>query len=445
MSRKIGGQRPRPRVALLGRFGEKDLDQFYRMFPTIWQGETIDALKAQVHVGEIDLIIIARGVSWAGDWPKHVHVICFSDDLSDLPGPTPNIRIRQFGDAETEAFLLPDIPLPLSRRRDADFHALSSIRGWQRLSITMSTAFAPSPSEEKDAKTAIDKGAIICELQTNSPLAIQYLRKTNNLGMAWLPCLVIDQAAWVEVIVTQWAQFDKERFPYFGDWTAFPEWMLLEEEDIASSIEALEQQRQNVIAQIDQQIGELVSKIDTAKADANKGRRRLITAKDDELVDEVKKVFQEIGFEVDDMDELLAGGTQRREDLRLRDPSDEGEHWEAIVEVRGYARSGGKTEDLMRLARFANLYERETGKQPDKRIYVVNGQLELLPPQRQSPLAAAEGDVQEFAESDGLVMWTLDLFRAMKATAPKDYSSLRKSIEEAVGIWPFPRGNSASG
>lgn len=434
MSPKIGGQRPCPRVALLGRFPRDALQEFVRLFPTIWPGDTIEELKEKVDVREVDLMIIGRGIEWASDWPAHVHVICFSENLNELPGPTSKTKITRLNRASTEEFVLPDIPLPLSRRRDADFHDVSSVRGWWRLRLEPVHSGACSQSEIENAVRALYDGAIICELQPLWALATQHVRE-NKLGMAWLPCALIDQAAWVDVLVTQWAQFDKKCFPHFGDWTASPEWMVPEEEDIIASIEALEQQKQSFIAQIDQQVGELESKRAAAKVDANRGRRRLITAKEDELVDEVKKVFQEIGFEVDDMDELLAEEAQRREDLRLRDPSGRRESWEAIVEVRGYARSGGKTEDLMRLARFANLYERETGRQPDKRIYVVNGQLELLPPQRQSPLAAAEGDVKEFAESDGLVIWTLDLFRAMKATNPKDYSTLRKSIREAVSIW----------
>lgn len=107
MSAKIGGQRSRPRVALLGAFGTNDMEKFSRMFPTIWQGDTMEELREQVDVREIDLMIIGREIDWIGDWPKAVHVICFSQELSSLPGPTPNTRLAMSGRAETEGFFLP--------------------------------------------------------------------------------------------------------------------------------------------------------------------------------------------------------------------------------------------------------------------------------------------------------------------------------------------------
>lgn len=435
MSPKIGGQRPRPRVAMVGVFQAQDLRQLDKMFPTVRRGLTIGDLKELVDVREIDLLIIGQDVSFTGDWPDHAHVICFCEDISQLPGPTANTWLRMFDRAQTEEFLLPDVALPFEHRRKADFHNLSSVRGWWRLGIAVRRNHDVTQSELEKAETAIRDGAIICERHPHWPLATQYLRSTNNLGVAWLPCKPIDKVAWINVLVTRWAQFDKGRLPHFGDWTASPEWMVPEEEEIISSIKALEQRKQSVIAQIDQQVGELESKLAAARADANRGRRRLMTAKADPLVDEVKKVFLEIGFEVDDMDELLAKGAQKREDLRLRDPSDKKESWEAIVEVRGHKKSGGQASDLLRFHSRATLYHKEKGRFPNKQIYVVNGQIELPPQQREEPLAAAKGEVKAFAESDGLIIWTLDLFRAMKVIKPEDYPALRESIKGAVGRW----------
>lgn len=136
-----------------------------------------------------------------------------------------------------------------------------------------------------------------------------------------------------------------------------------------------------------------------------------------------------------DVDQLVTKKEPKREDLRLRHVDKEGVEWNAIVEVRGYARSGGSTADLLRLARFADLYEKETGQSSDKRIYIVNGQLELLPSQRQEPLAAAPEDLQLFSESEGILIWSIDLFRAMKATDPTDYPALLESIKRAQGRW----------
>lgn len=203
-----------------------------------------------------------------------------------------------------------------------------------------------------------------------------------------------------------------------------------------SQIKALERKKQKSVIEIDKQIGELTTELALAKASANKGRRRLITAQGEELVDEVAKALKDIGFNVIDVDQLVGEKGPKREDLRLRHLDKGGEEWNAIVEVRGYARSEGKTADLQRLARFADLYKKETGQAPDKRIYIVNGQLELLlPSQRQEPLASSTEDLQIFSESDGILIWSIDLFRAIKATDPNDYPALLESIKHAQGRW----------
>ncbi len=324
-----------------------------------------------------------------------------------------------------------DIPLPLSRRREADLGTLSSVKGWLALRV-LNTMAGPMPEE---ATAVFENGAIICDRHTNAPLATAYVRDKPELGVAWLPFTPISQAAWVEALVTQWAEFDKESFPHFRDWTQSPEWIVPEEERILSEIEALEQQKQRQIAEIDASINELVTEFAEAKDRANRTRRRLITAQGDELVQEVGDVLRELGFTVDIVDELLSEGQPRREDLRLRYSFPEEQDWEAIAEVRGYARSGGTTGDLLRLGRFANLYGNEKGRLPDKMLCIINGQLELLPSQRQRPLASSPDDVDEFAESGGLIIWTLDLFRTVKAPSPSEYNHLRESIKDSNGRW----------
>ena len=142
-----------------------------------------------------------------------------------------------------------------------------------------------------------------------------------------------------------------------------------------------------------------------------------------------------MGFIVDNVDESLAPNAPKREDLRLRDPQHQPESWEAIVEVRGYSKSSFTTADLQRLARFAALYQKEKGRLPDKCIYVVNGQTDLIPPLRDIPLASAPDDLQVFSEDNGLVIWTLDLFRVAKRLNPDTQQLIRHSIKHCMGRW----------
>jgi hypothetical protein len=209
-------------------------------------------------------------------------------------------------------------------------------------------------------------------------------------------------------------------------------------EKIIYSDKLLGQKKQELVIEIDKQIGKLTTEFAIAKNNANKGRRRLITAQSKELVDEVAKALESIGFNVIDVDQLVSEKEPKKEDLRLSHSQKGGDEWKAIVEVRGYARSSGNMGDLLRLSRFADLYQKETGRSPDKRIYIVNGELELLPSQRQGPLASAPGDLQTFSESDGILIWSLDLFRALKITNPRDYPALLESIKHATGRWVPP-------
>jgi hypothetical protein len=438
MNGRIGGQRPRPRVVLVGSFGADDVEHFLRMFPTVWRDYDIWRLEPLVDARELDLVVIASDVESAIDWPEKMHVICFSKDISRLPGPVANSYLRIPNDAQTEEFLFPDVPLSLSRRRDADYGNLTSVRGWPRVCLEFGRAAGrtiATKSKQEAAKKIFHDGAIICEHHTNSPLAVAFIRENNGLGIGWLPSVTANRAAWAELLVTQWAQSDKDAFPSFGDWINSPEWMVPEEAQIRSQIQALEQKKEEAVTEIDKQIGELVTKLALTKAEANNGLRRLITAQSEELVDEVAKALEDIGFDVTRVDELIGEKEPKREDLRLKHLGKGGEEWNAIVEVRGYARSGGTTADLLRLNRFADLYKIETGQTPDKRIYIVNGQLELLPSQRQEPLASATEDLHIFSETNGILIWSIDLFQAMKATNPSDYPALLGSIKYAQGRW----------
>lgn len=434
MSVKSGGQKQRPRVALLGGFEPNDIEHFERIFSTIYSARYITRLEDLVDVREIDLLIIGPNTDSDNGWSFQTHTICFSDRIDILPGPILPTVLSISGNAETEEYLFPDVPLPISRRREADYKDLAGVRGWPRIELTYRGNI--TTDDLKAAEGIFSTSGIIRESHTNELLAIYYIRKDKKLGIGWLPSVKKNLSAWVDILVTEWAQTDKEAFPYFGDWTESPEWIVAEEEEILCKIEDLKKNKQETINKIDNQISELTTSLATAKFNANKGRRRLITSQESELVDEVNKALTEIGFKVTSVDEQIADNQRKREDLRLSHLGEKGEKWNAIVEVRGYARSEGKTGDLQRLGQFAALYQKETGQFPDKRIYIVNGHLELTQPsQRRKPLASASDDLEVFSDSDGILIWTIDLFRALKTTDPTDYPTLLESIKCAQGRW----------
>ncbi len=290
----------------------------------------------------------------------------------------------------------------------------------------------PATSDQSSRPKEREKG----QENSPSPLAVIYWREHTNLAVASLPHSMFSQYEWVELLSLHWSQSDRESFPPFGDWTKSPEWMLSEETTLLERINTLQQQKLSTSEEIDQQIHRLSQDFTHAALAANQGPRRLLTAQNDELVEEVKSVFAEIGFTVEVVDELLDASLPKREYLRLRLPNDIS--WEAI-EVRGYGKSAGKTSDLYRLGRFANLFQQEKGRPPDKQIYVVNGQLDIRnPSHRQEPLASAEEDIEVFSKNNGVVISTTDLFRVLQTLDKLDVAGVRDSIINTVGRSAIP-------
>ncbi len=434
MDNNISGRRPLPRVALLGNFSESDLAIYENLFPTIWLGKNVQELELNVHCDELDLLIISSGVDEIPDWLDIVHVICFSSGIPSLPGPNSPDSIYLSNTLDTEEFALPDLALTWNRRREADLANVSNVKGWTEIDIGFGRG--TTGEQDKESRIYFETSSIISNYHTGLPLAVAFSRNENNLGIAWLPNSAFKQAAWVELIVLHWAKLDPGRFPGFGDWTKSTEWMTQEEEILSRQISELEKNMIDAVNQYKDQIGKLSDELSTLTISVNAGRRRLLTTQGDELVDEVIKVFRELDYDVKNVDEMLSPESPKREDLRLTDP--ELENWEAIVEVRGYRRSAGKTADLARMARFADLFNSEKKKYPDKRIYVINGQTELLPSQRQEPLESATEDIDVFGEQDGIVISTLDLFKVVKQIEELSVVDIKKSIRETKGRWkPF--------
>jgi len=367
-----------------------------------------------------------------------IHPLRIALAKAQLPGPFNDLLLVSEEQAQTEQFVLSELPLALNRRRKIDLSGLENIRGWSNLQYMFDDVKSNGGDMalfNKIQKELYDY-AIISESHALSPLALLYQRMAKNINVAWLPNPIFTQPAWTELLCLEWAQHDHERFPNFGNWQKMPEWMTQEEEKLKSQTVALEHERQLYNRLVDQKLGELDNQINQTMLAVNQGRRRLITSQGQELVDEVANVLHEFGFEVQKMDEELAPEQTKYEDLRLTIPDDK--DWEAIVEVRGYGNSGGKTDDFLRLERFARYYYKEKGRWQSKKILIINGQIELLPNQRQEPLAAAIEEVKTFGEDDGLIIWTLDLFRAWKRLPKVDSKVLRQSIVESTGRWEPP-------
>ena len=431
MGQTIGGEKPKPRVALLGVFKEEEQNSLRKMFPTVYTAKFLENLNKQVDAREIDLIVIGENINDVGySWKEYCHIVCFSSDINSLPGPFQETELFLNKQAETEAFIFSDLPLFLARIREADFSEINGIRGWPIIESRIQ--FQIEVGKNSISKEILKKGCILAEKITGNMLSIYFTRRDKKLGVAWLPNTIYSKHIWVHAILQEWAKLDSESFPNFSDWQSSPEWMTSEESVIQSKINEVEEIKKNQIIEYDNKIAGLQESLVVKSNEVNKSERRLITSQSDELVEEVIKAFRKIGFSVKNIDESLKKGKQKREDLQLIIKKDN--EWIAIVEVRGYSRSSGKTSDLQRLRRFATLYKKEIDEYPQKMIYVVNGQIDVPPTYREKPLKSAAEDVKVFAEDLGLVIWTLDLYKAIYVSK-LDIDKIRNSIVKDFGYW----------
>jgi hypothetical protein len=122
----------------------------------------------------------------------------------------------------------------------------------------------------------------------------------------------------------------------------------------------------------------------------------------------------------------------RREDLRVATSDKPG--WTALVEVRGYKR-GAQVNDLQRIGRFRRRYLQETGRDSDRVWYIVNQFLKDDPAGRSAVFQFNEPDLATFAEDDGLVIDTVQLFSISRAVQLQEIDSAlaRNSLINATG------------
>lgn len=437
MNIKIGGERKRPRIALLGEFTPEAVENFHLTFPTVWEADTVHLLSIKVHPQEIEVLIIGRGINnFQGifEYTDITNTICFSGNQNlVLPGLYNETIVTINKSIKSEEYKLPSLRLSLNKVRESELDQTQGTKNWRALTIISTDPFNKPLVE--GIHDLFVQSALILDRHEDLPLATIYTNTESGKRYAWLPNSKSHQFEWVKAIVSDWAKEAPEAFPGFGDWTIQSEWMTLNEDSFSQKILELEEEKNKFIQETDRKIQDLSFKLKSAQQDANNGQRRLLTEQGDTLVEEVANIFEEIGFTVEKMDTVIESRSPKVEDLRLSISKGNKIIWEAIVEVRGYTKSGFQTADIPKISRFASFYLKEKGRLPDKRIYVVNGQIDLQPPFRDKPFASALNDLEAFTEDQGLVIWTVDLFKSIKKLNQTTKEIFKDSIINSTGFW----------
>lgn len=193
------------------------------------------------------------------------------------------------------------------------------------------------------------------------------------------------------------------------------------------------------VQEAEKAVAEAEEALATARAKADAGLRRLFVAHGTDLVAATIQALELLGFEVRDMDEVWPDG-DKREDLRVSDPTVAG--WEALAEVRGYAK-GAQQNDLIRIAaRFVPRYMQDEGMPPAAAWYIVNHFRSQDPMTRPRVLAPNDAEVEEFAKglAPGLVIDSVTLFQLCRAVERQELTAAeaRSALVDATGIFTGP-------
>lgn len=252
--------------------------------------------------------------------------------------------------------------------------------------------------------------------------------RMDNHRQVWaLPNCVRDHLAeWLDVAVQQWQNRDKTAFPRL-DWAAQEDWMDSDELDAAARLRQHGAEAEATMARLSRERARLVDAQATARNAADQGLRQLLTTNSDALVDAVSSTLEDLGFTVVDADSLERA--RKFEDLQVFDGD-----WVCLVEVKGYEKRNAKTADLVQLAGAVSHYQ-EDHPAPSAQWYIINQSYATPPSLRLNPFKSDPDIVEQFANNNGLVIDTRELFRLVTRVHQEELSR-----DEARGLLRKTRG-----
>jgi hypothetical protein len=247
-----------------------------------------------------------------------------------------------------------------------------------------------------------------------------------------------DAPLWVSAALAVWGEQDLSRFPPLeSDWQHLPQWRVPSEEAAAQVIDDIVAERDRALVEIDTRLAEARTDLLREIRAADDGPRVLLTGQGDSLCEQVARVLEDFGFQVERMDPKWPEG-DKREDLRVRLDSQSG--WVALVEVRGH-RKGAPLADLIKLhSRFRTRYLQDEKVLPSATWLFVNHTIDRDPGGRQVALQSHESDVEAFGQDGALVIDTVQLFELSRAVADARLTTdrARSALIEAAGRFALP-------
>lgn len=438
------GELPRPRMLIIGfKDHPRIIERLTKLAPTV----TVAEHPKDVNQGEFDLLVTDQ---FQSPWPvpnmpdhasktvaSHLSVVYRSDGAVRVAE-----RVNQHVGVISGEFAYPaDLPATLQRLVDQQLVPLARRAYAEGLTHRYFVYVPGIPTV--GAMAARARGLVVdlhpfLTTEQGHVLAGWYRRSESS--ECWvLPSDLEDLVPWVDAAIEHLHHIDPDRFPVRPGWQTAPEWRSAEEQQLHDQLQALDEERKQVLSGLFDRENDLHRQLAEAIHAADRYERGLLTLQGDGLPEVVARALRELGFEVTEMDAAVEDKAQLLEDLQVRDPASPG--WVALVEVRGYA-GGAKTSDFQRIARFANRFESLKGQPPDARWYIVNHLLGRDPALRERIFAGQEDDTAAFAEDHGLAIETRQLFKLLEVARSKRVAAqeIREHLRYATGVFAMPSG-----
>lgn len=279
-------------------------------------------------------------------------------------------------------------------------------------------------------------GSLVHETE-GAPLAAVI---TNPFGSQWwmLAAETTSQHLWLRAALAHWRVEYPDEHPSSGHGLA-ERWQSAAELEAAEAIASFEVETVRQLKEREHAKLALVEKAVKATQETERKERKLLSAQGDELVVAVTVALEGLGFTVSDSDATAeANNTAKREDLQITLKSKPG--WIALAEVKGYSKGGAKSGDLRQLAKAVGFFTSKAGQGPAAQWYIVNAQFAKPPDDRPIPLAANAEDVEDFANDDGAIIDTRQIFLLHKSVVRGSVTQAQaqESLLGARGIYTAP-------
>jgi hypothetical protein len=413
------GEQPKPRMVIFGLEDHDRKEELSKLAPTTRHLSSAAPLARQpLRQSDWD-VVVTDSAPWA---EEHLFVVAVGPvseygrigDASEAA----EVRAEMFGVTHATVFKVPE-GLPKSIRALVISDVLPVVEanareGAGNNTLRLRAVHRASGHTLLNVDTSSVSYTPFLETDDGKVLAGSIRRSTRSPSELWFLPDGCDPVAWTAVALEHWQSVDPSRFPAGPAWADRSEW---QSEPEARAVEALAQhdvQAEEVARAMEAERLTLHRELALQRDATDRRERGLLNLQAEPLVSVVTDCFVALGFTVEDVDKTVAAGGAKVEDLRVTCPQDDPD-WIAIVEVKGYA-GGAKSNDLLKLGgHFRIEFIKQKGQDADAVWYVVNQYLGSDPAARQQALSGHDAEVETFAESGGLVIDSVSLFRLWRS------------------------------